>query len=103
MIFGPSNRRAAACAAILTMGMSAEFPCYAVGTTASKTTLAASPASAYVKQSVTLTATVAPDSGNGATPTGTVTFKDASTTLTGCTVALNASGVATCTTTFSTA
>ena len=46
-------------------------------------------------QSVTFTATVTPNSGS-ATPTGSVTFKDGSTTL--ATVPLNSSGVATFTT-----
>ena len=86
-----------ACAALLPLASQA------VGSTASKTTLVSSPASPYANQSVTLTATVAPSSGSGATPTGTVTFKDGSTALTGCAVAVNASGVATCTATFTTA
>ena len=50
---------------------------------------------AYVSQSVTLTATV-----TGSSPTGTVTFKDGTTTLT--TVSLNASGVASTSRSFST-
>jgi RHS repeat-associated protein len=67
--------------------------------------MVSSPVSPYVKQSVTLTATVAPSSGTGATPTGTVTFKDGSATIpvATCPGTLNASGVTTCTTTFTTA
>ena len=91
--------------AVLVAGLALAVDCHAVGTTASKTTLVSSPLSPYVKQAVTLTATVAPSSGTGATPTGTVTFKDGSTAIPAatCPGTLNASGVATCTTTFTTA
>jgi RHS repeat-associated protein len=96
--------RGAVRAVILMAGVSIGLACQAVGTTASQTTLVSSPTSPYVKQSVTLTATVAPLSGTGATPTGTVTFKDGATTIptATCPGALTA-GVATCTTTFTTA
>jgi hypothetical protein len=60
---------------------------------ASATNLATSTASAVYGQSVTFTATV---TGTGSTPTGTVTFNDGSTMLG--TGTLNASGVATLTT-----
>jgi len=53
-------------------------------------TALSAPSTAIAGQSITLTATV---TGNGATPTGTVTFKDGATTLG--TGSLNASGVAT--------
>lgn len=59
------------------------------------TQLSVSPTSAYVSQAVVLTATVA-----GASPTGTVTFKDGTTTL-GSSTLVN--GLATLTKTFSTA
>ena len=91
--------------AVLVAGLSIGLACQAVGTTASKTALVSSPASPYVKQSATLTATVAPSSGTGAMPTGTVTFKDGSTIIpvATCPGTLNASGVAACTTSFTTA
>jgi cyclophilin family peptidyl-prolyl cis-trans isomerase len=52
----------------------------AVGTTASTTSLTASPNPATVGQSVTFTATVAPATGSG-TPSGSVTFLNGTTTL----------------------
>ena len=55
----------AARAVVLVAGLSIGLACQAVGATASKTTLVSSPASPYVKQSVTLMATVAPSSGTG--------------------------------------
>ena len=96
--------RGAVRAVILMAGLSIGLACQAVGTTASQTTLVSSPASPYAKQSVTLTATVAPSSGTGATPTGTVTFTDGATTIpvATCPGTLTA-GVATCTTSFTTA
>lgn len=63
--------------------------------TASTTTLSASATSVAVGSSVTLTASVSPASGTP-TPTGSVDFKEGSTTL--CTSALNGSGAATCAT-----
>ena len=66
------------------------------GTVASTTTLSASATQITLGQSVTLTATVAPQSGSNV-PTGTITFKDGTTILG--TAKLNASGVATLTTT----
>ena len=63
--------------------------------TLTTTTLTSSVNPSTVGQSVTFTATVTPNSGS-ATPTGSVTFKDGSTTL--ATVPLNSSGVATFTT-----
>ena len=95
--------RGAVRAVVLMAGLTIGLACQAaVGTTASTTTLVSSPVSPYVKQSATLTATVAPSSGSGATPTGAVTFKDGATTIAACPGTLNA-GVATCTTTFTTA
>jgi RHS repeat-associated protein len=78
-------------------------PAWAIGTTASKTTLTASPAPATLQHAVTLTATVAPASGAGATPTGTVSFADGATPIptSTCPGTLSA-GVATCTVTFTT-
>jgi hypothetical protein len=66
------------------------------GTVATSTALAASATTIAAGQSLTLTATVSPTSGTG-TPTGTVTFLDGTTSLG--TGALNASGVATFSTT----
>ena len=79
--------------------------CLAVGATASKTVLLSSPPSPYISQSVTLTATIAPSSGSGATPTGTVTFKDGSSAIPAatCPGTINANGITTCTTSFTTA
>lgn len=59
---------------------------------ATTTSLQASAAMAFPGQSVTLTAAVAGPTGNGATPTGTVTFLSGTTTLG--TTTLNSSGVA---------
>ena len=74
----------------------------AVGTTASSTTVTASPTGAIVSdQPVTFTATVAPTASGGATPTGDVTFESSAAERTLCvggtnTIAL-VSGVASCT------
>ena len=60
-------------------------PVSATGSTPSTTTLGSSPASpSGLGVAVTYTATVAPTSGTGATPTGTVDFTDGGTTVTGC-------------------
>lgn len=64
----------------------------------SNTVLTVSPNPAMVGQSVTLTATVTSPAPAGSAPTGTVTFMDDSTALGTATV--NASGIATLTTTF---
>lgn len=95
-------RRLSARAVFLAAGLALAAQCQAVGTTASQTTLVSNPVSPYVNQSVTLTATVAPSSGTGVTPTGSVTFKYGSTVISGanCTGVLSVSGVATCTTSF---
>ena len=81
--------------ALLALGMASSA--FAIGTTASTTTLSSSAASVSARQSVTFTATVAPTSGAGTTPTGTVVFKDGTTVIAGCPGTL-ASGVSTCTT-----
>ena len=69
--------------------------------TPTTTTLASpNPTSSVSGQSVALTATVAADSGS-ATPTGTVEFDSGAQPITGCTAQpLDASGSATCTTSF---
>jgi RHS repeat-associated protein len=84
--------------ALTALTLAAAGAVHAAGTTTSHTALAVSPAAPYVNQSVTLTATVTP---TGAT--GTITFKDGTTTVASCPGTLNAGGVATCTTSFSTA
>jgi ribosomal protein S11 len=58
------------------------------------TSLVASSTSANVGQSITFTATVANSSGGAGTPTGSVSFYDKSTLLSGSTTGLNSSGVA---------
>ena len=91
-------------AVVLMAGLSISLACQAVGTTASKTTLGANPATQYATQSVTLTATVAPLSGSGATPTGTVTFMDGATAIptATCPGNVHTNGVASCVVTFTT-
>ena len=68
------------------------------------TALDASPSTATTGQSVTLTASVKVSSPGSGTPTGTVTFKDGTVTITcaGGTPTLSAAGVATCQTSFPT-
>jgi hypothetical protein len=76
----------------------------AVNPASTTTTLASSTNPSVTGQSVTFTATVAVVAPGSGTPTGTVTFKDGSTTLS-CTgnQTLDASGQATCTVPFSSA
>jgi hypothetical protein len=66
-----------------------------VGQATTSTTLTASPSIANLNQSVTLTATVVSGIANIPTPTGTVTFTDATTSTKIGMNSLNASGVAT--------
>ena len=67
----------------------------AAGTT---TSLASSANPSVTGQSVTFTATVAASSPGAGTPTGTVTFKDGSTTIPGCDSQALSAGAATCST-----
>ena len=71
----------------------------AVNQASTTTSVSSTPNPSVVGQSVTYTATVAVSAPGAGTPTGTVTFKDGTSTIT-CTSgtpALNGSGVATCT------
>jgi hypothetical protein len=68
---------------------------------ASTTTALASSANPSVSgESVTYTATIAVTAPGSGTPTGTVVFKDGTTTITGCSAVAVASGKATCTTSY---
>ena len=74
-----------------------------VNAASTTTSLTTSAATVTTGQSVTFSATVAPVAPGGGVPTGTVSFKDGSATIS-CssgTLTLNASGIATCTTSFS--
>jgi hypothetical protein len=72
------------------------------GKTSTTTTLTSSPNPSNTGQTVTLTATVKPV--NSPAPTGTVAFTSNGASISACSaVALNGSGVATCTTSFATA
>ncbi|MFL6629282.1 MAG: Ig-like domain repeat protein, partial [Vitreoscilla sp.] len=64
-------------------------------TTSSTTSLASSNTNPYSAQSVTLTATVAPSAA-----TGTVVFKDGTSTISGCSAVTLTAATATCTTSF---
>lgn len=67
-----------------------------VGQAATTIDLTAAPAPSVYTGLVTLTATVVPVAPGDGTPTGTVGFKDAGATITGCGSKALASGVATC-------
>jgi len=87
---GSTNFNASAASASLTQ---------AVNKASTTTSVSSTPNPSVVGQSVTYTATVAVSAPGAGTPTGTVTFKDGTSTIT-CTSgtpALNGSGVATCT------
>jgi hypothetical protein len=87
-----NHMQSSGCAEFSTTGFVAKISATGTVTVA----LAASPSPASAGQSVTLTATVRPTATYASVPTGTITFQDGGTTLT--TATLNASGVATYTT-----
>ncbi len=95
------ERRALARMAMLASSLGISWACHAAGSTATTTTFTSNASTAYVGQAVTLTATVAPSSGLGVAPSGTITFKDGTTALTTCAGTL-AAGKTTCTIGFST-
>jgi hypothetical protein len=78
-----------------------------VGKANTATTVTGAPNPSLPNVTVTFTATVAPSSATPTPPTGTVAFKDGTTTITGCATSLvatnGANQTATCTTSFSAA
>jgi hypothetical protein len=87
-----NHMQSSGCAEFSTTGFVAKISATGTATVA----LAASPSPASAGQSTTLTATVTPTATYASVPTGTIEFQDGGTTLT--TATLNASGIATYTT-----
>ncbi len=98
---GPPNNNATFCGdANYNTGISATAATHTETANSTTTVLSSSLNPAALSQAVVFTAAVAPNSGPnppGVAPTGTVTFKDGSTTICSASV-LNVSGMATCST-----